>query len=75
MENFNRISVALIVIVIIFWASKVGTHLGYARWDSKFNRYLAPGYFVYGKVKYKTNMYAFGVVLLELITRRNPIDT
>jgi len=33
--NFNRISVVLIVIVIRFWASKVGTHLGYARWASK----------------------------------------
>jgi len=49
--------------------------LGYARWASKFNRYLAPEYFVYGKVNDKTDMYAFGMVLLELITGRKPIDT
>jgi len=37
--------------------------------------YLAPEYFVYGKVNDKTDVYAFGVVLLELITGRKPIDT
>lgn len=36
--------------------------------------YLAPEYFVYGKVNDKTDVYAFGVVLLELITGRKPID-
>ncbi|CAK9233906.1 unnamed protein product [Sphagnum troendelagicum] len=36
--------------------------------------YLAPEYFMYGKVNDKTDVYSFGVVLLELITGRTPID-
>lgn len=30
---------------------------------------------MYGRVNDKTDVYAFGVVLLELITGRKPIDT
>lgn len=30
---------------------------------------------MYGRVSYKTDVYAFGIVLLELITGRKPIDT
>ncbi|XP_024365811.1 protein kinase STUNTED isoform X2 [Physcomitrium patens] len=37
--------------------------------------YLAPEYFMYGRVNEKTDVFAFGVVLLELITGRKPIDT
>lgn len=35
--------------------------------------YLAPEYFMYGKVSDKIDVYAFGVVLLELISGRKPI--
>ncbi|KAJ7547014.1 hypothetical protein O6H91_08G065100 [Diphasiastrum complanatum] len=36
--------------------------------------YLAPEYFMFGKVNEKTDVYSFGVVLLELITGKQPID-
>jgi serine/threonine protein kinase len=36
--------------------------------------YLAPEYFMYGKVSDKIDVYAFGVVLLELISGRKPIS-
>ncbi|KAL6893731.1 hypothetical protein ACP4OV_007829 [Aristida adscensionis] len=35
--------------------------------------YLAPEYFSYGKVNEKIDIYAFGVVLLEIISGRRPI--
>ncbi|KAG5118267.1 hypothetical protein AAZX31_12G031700 [Glycine max] len=37
--------------------------------------YLAPEYFMYGKVSDKIDVYAFGVVLLELISGREPINS
>lgn len=37
--------------------------------------YLAPEYFMYGKVSDKIDVYSFGVVLLELLTGRKPIRT
>ncbi|KMT19636.1 hypothetical protein BVRB_1g010240 [Beta vulgaris subsp. vulgaris] len=36
--------------------------------------YLAPEYFMYGKVTDKIDVYAFGVVLLELLSGRLPIN-
>ncbi|KAL3539087.1 hypothetical protein ACH5RR_002453 [Cinchona calisaya] len=35
--------------------------------------YLAPEYFMYGKVSDKVDVYSFGVVLLELLSGRKPI--
>lgn len=37
--------------------------------------YLAPEYFMYGKVSDKVDVYAFGVVLLELISGRTSISS
>ncbi|XP_039138942.1 LEAF RUST 10 DISEASE-RESISTANCE LOCUS RECEPTOR-LIKE PROTEIN KINASE-like 1.3 [Dioscorea cayenensis subsp. rotundata] len=37
--------------------------------------YLAPEYFMFGKVNEKIDVYAFGVVLLELLSGKKPINT
>jgi serine/threonine protein kinase len=36
-------------------------------------RYMAPEYFSHGEVNEKIDVYAFGVVLLEIVSGRRPI--
>ncbi|GMI67590.1 hypothetical protein like AT5G63940 [Hibiscus trionum] len=36
--------------------------------------YLAPEYFMHGKISDKIDVYAFGIVLLELLSGKKPID-
>lgn len=56
------------------WASTTTSHLICNDVVGTFG-YLAPEYFMYGKVNEKTDVYSFGVVLLELITGKKPIAT
>lgn len=39
------------------------------------SRYLAPEYFMHGIVDEKVDVFAFGVLLLELITGRRAVDS
>ncbi|CAN1234585.1 Protein kinase STUNTED [Linum perenne] len=55
------------------WASTSSTHIVCTDVAGTFG-YLAPEYFMYGKVNDKIDVYAFGVVLLELISGRKPIS-
>lgn len=37
--------------------------------------YIAPEYFMHGRISDKIDVYSFGVVLLELLTGRKPIGS
>ncbi|KAF5208150.1 Receptor-like kinase lip2 [Thalictrum thalictroides] len=55
------------------WASTSTSHITCTDVAGTFG-YLAPEYFMYGKLNDKVDVYAYGVVLLELLSGRTPIN-
>ncbi|CAN4113352.1 unnamed protein product [Withania somnifera] len=56
------------------WLPNKWTHHAVIPIEGTFG-YLAPEYFMHGIVDEKTDIYAFGVLLLEIITGRRPVDS
>ncbi|KAF5813202.1 putative protein kinase RLK-Pelle-RLCK-VI family [Helianthus annuus] len=56
------------------WLPSQWTHHAVIPVEGTFG-YLAPEYFMHGIVDEKTDVFAFGVLLLEIITGRMPIDS
>ncbi|CAA6672196.1 unnamed protein product [Spirodela intermedia] len=56
------------------WLPSEWTHRAVAPIEGTFGSYLAPEYFMHGMVDEKTDVFAFGVLLLEIISGRKPVD-
>ncbi|XP_044472236.1 probable receptor-like serine/threonine-protein kinase At5g57670 [Mangifera indica] len=56
------------------WLPNKWTHHAVIPIEGTFG-YLAPEYFMHGIVDEKTDVFAFGVLLLEIITGRKPVDS
>ncbi|KAK1366838.1 Concanavalin A-like lectin/glucanase, subgroup [Heracleum sosnowskyi] len=56
------------------WLPSKWTHHAVIPIEGTFG-YLAPEYFMHGIVDEKTDVFAFGILLLEIITGRKPIDS
>lgn len=56
------------------WLPSKWTHHAVIPIEGTFG-YLAPEYFMHGIVDEKTDVFAFGILLLEIITGRKPVDS
>ncbi|EOY31720.1 LRR receptor-like serine/threonine-protein kinase [Theobroma cacao] len=56
------------------WLPNKWTHHAVIPIEGTFG-YLAPEYFMHGIVDEKTDVFAFGILLLEIITGRRPVDS
>ncbi|XP_024025634.1 probable receptor-like serine/threonine-protein kinase At5g57670 [Morus notabilis] len=56
------------------WLPNKWTHHAVIPIEGTFG-YLAPEYFMHGIVDEKTDVFAFGVLLLEIVTGRRPVDS
>ncbi|XP_027368772.1 probable receptor-like serine/threonine-protein kinase At5g57670 [Abrus precatorius] len=56
------------------WLPNKWTHHAVIPVEGTFG-YLAPEYFMHGIVDEKTDVFAFGVLLLEIVTGRRPVDS
>ncbi|KAI4344374.1 hypothetical protein L6164_011608 [Bauhinia variegata] len=56
------------------WLPNKWTHHAVIPIEGTFG-YLAPEYFMHGIVDEKTDVYAFGILLLEIVTGRRPVDS
>ncbi|XP_051142357.1 probable receptor-like serine/threonine-protein kinase At5g57670 isoform X2 [Andrographis paniculata] len=56
------------------WLPSKWTHHAVIPIEGTFG-YLAPEYFMHGIVDEKTDVFAFGILLLEIITGRRPVDS
>ncbi|XP_050371823.1 probable receptor-like serine/threonine-protein kinase At5g57670 [Argentina anserina] len=56
------------------WLPNKWTHHAVIPIEGTFG-YLAPEYFMHGIVDEKTDVFAFGVLLLEIVTGRKPVDS
>ncbi|XP_019066792.1 receptor-like cytosolic serine/threonine-protein kinase RBK2 isoform X1 [Solanum lycopersicum] len=55
------------------WLPKEWTHHNVGKFEGTFG-YFAPEYFMHGTVDEKTDVFSFGVLLLEIITGRQALD-
>ncbi|CAK9158567.1 unnamed protein product, partial [Ilex paraguariensis] len=55
------------------WLPQQWTHHNVSKFEGTFG-YFAPEYFMHGIVDEKTDVFSFGVLLLELITGRRALD-